>query len=226
MKEKNNQSKKILLSITVALLLPLSFFVIAKLLKKDKLAMPRYYNYESISENKDTIFHKVADVSLVNQMGDSVSLNQDLKGKMLLIEVFFTNCPTVCPTLTNNISYFLHKAFKKNDTTVHFVSITIDPFNDSVSALKLFSQRFNVNPDHWWFMTGNPNDIYGYLRGELKLNINPLINDAEQLDHNPTIVLVDKNRFVRGYYNGLDTFALKQCADDIGLISMQKNIKK
>lgn len=222
MKENNKHSKKLLLSITVALLLPLSFYIIAKVLKKDKLAMPRYYNYESIGQNKDTIFHKVSDVHLVNQMGDSVSLNVDLKGKMLLVEVLFTNCQTVCPTLTNNISYFLHKAFKKNDTTVHFVSITIDPENDSVSALKRYSQGYKVNPDHWWFLTGDRSSIYNYLRNELKLNVNPSNTGAEQLDHTPTIVLVDKNRFVRGYYNGLDTFALKKCADDIGLISMQK----
>jgi protein SCO1 len=228
-KQNNN---KFIMSLTVALLLPLSFYIIAKVLKKDQLAMPRYYNAERIEavevdgkQSSDTVFHQVADIKLVNQMGDKVSLNTDLKGKMLLVEVFFTSCQSVCPKLTNNISYFLHRAFKKNDTTVHFVSIIIDSENDSVSVLKQYSEGFNVNPDHWWFLTGNRDSIYNYLRNELKSMVKPSNLGVEELDHTPTLVLIDKNRYVRGYYNGLDTFALRQCAEDIGLISMQKNIK-
>jgi len=226
-------NRKFFLALTVALLLPFSFYVIAKILKKDQLTMPRYYHPEKWVESTvdgknsvDTVYHVVNDIVLRNQMGDSISLNNDLKGKMLLVEVFFTDCQSICPNLTQNISYFLHKAFKKNDTTVHFVSISIDPENDSVAALKAYSERFNVNPDHWWFLTGNRGEIYNYLRNELKLMVKPSDNGAEELDHTPTLVLIDKNRFIRGYYNGLDTTALKQCADDIGLISMQKKHKK
>lgn len=228
---KINSNRKFFLALTVALLLPFSFYIIAKVLKKDQLSIPRYYHpvkWSNISKagSNDTIYHRVNDIVLQNQMGDKVSLNKDLKGKMLLVEVFFTNCQTICPNLTQNISYFLHKAFKKNDTTVHFVSITIDPQEDSVAALKAYSERYSVNPDHWWFLTGDRGEIYNYLRNELKLMVKPADNGVEELDHTPTLVLIDKDRFIRGYYNGLDTAALKQCADDIGLISMQKRHKK
>lgn len=230
---KINSNRKFFLALTVALLLPFSFYIIAKILKKDQLAMPRYYHPEKWdnasalnSQQDDTVYHTVKDIVLQNQMGDLVSLNKDLNGKMLLVEVFFTNCQTICPNLTQNISYFLHKAFKKNDTTVHFVSITIDTQNDSVAALKSYSERFKANPDHWWFLTGDRGEIYNYLRNELKLMVKPSDNGVEELDHTPTLVLIDKDRFIRGYYNGLDTAALKQCAEDIGLISMQKRHKK
>ena len=230
MKFKN---QKFFLALTVALLLPFSFYIIAKVMKKDQLAMPGYYNPEKIDTTVhngklsfDTTFHVVRDLVLQNQSGDIVSLNEDLKGKMILVEVFFTNCGTICPQLTNNISYFLHRAFKKNDTTVHFVSISIDPEHDSVSVLKSYSEKYKANPDHWWFLTGDRKLIYNYLHHELKLMVKPSDNGAEELDHTPTLVLIDKNRFIRGYYNGLDTVALKQCADDIGLISMQKKHKK
>lgn len=221
------------MALTVALLLPFSFYIVAKILKKDQLSMPRYYHPEKLDtvvENGqsriDTSFHKVNDVVLQNQMGDLVSLNNDLKGKMILVEVFFTSCETVCPKLTQNISYFLHKAFKKNDTTVHFVSISIDTKHDSVAVLKSYSEKFKANTDHWWFMTGDRDLIFNYLRNELKLMVKPSDNGVEELDHTQTLVLIDKDRYIRGYYNGLDTASLKQCADDIGLISMQKKHKK
>ncbi len=222
---------KFFIGLTVALLLPLSFYIIAKLLGKDKLAMPRYYNAQQIdstlSNGKmeyDTTFHKAGDVVLQNQMGDFVSLNNDLEGKVLLVEVFFTQCQTICPKLTGNMT-MLQKAFKKNDTTVQLISITIDPENDSVAALKNYAASFKANPDHWWFLTGDRKAIYNYVRNELKLMVKPSDAGAEELDHTPTIVLIDKDRYVRGYYNGLDTIALKYCADDIGLLSMQKNRK-
>ena len=118
--------------------------------------MPKYYGISKVDtvskdgkQILDTSYKTVEDIVLTNQMGDTVSLNKDLNGKMLLVEVFFTKCQTICPTLTNNISYFLHKAFKKNDTTVHFVSISIDPANDSIPVLEAYANQFNTNPDHW-----------------------------------------------------------------------------
>lgn len=224
MKSKNALLK--FLGLTVAILLPLSFYIIAKLLKKDQLHMPAYYHAESVDTDGDTLFHKVGDITLTNQMGDEVRLNRDLSGKMLLVEVFFTSCRTVCPKLTGNISFFLHKAFQKNDTTVQFISISIDPENDSVAALQDYAKLYKANPDHWWFLTGQRDSIYNYLYRELKMAINKPNGGVEDLEHTSTLVLIDKDRYIRGYYNGLDTAALKACADDIGLISMQKNRKK
>lgn len=228
-----NSNKKFFIGLTVALVLPFSFYIIAKMLGKDKLSMPHYYNAESIDstvvkngvKQYDTSFHKVADIMLQNQMGDMVSLNKDLEGKILIVEVFFTQCGSICPKLTGNMT-ILQKAFRKNDTTVHLVSITVDPKNDTVAALKAYAEQYKANPDHWWFLTGDRTNIYNYVRNELKLMIKPSDAGAEELDHTPTIVLIDKDRFVRGYYNGLDTIALKMCADDIGLLSMQKKRNK
>jgi protein SCO1 len=221
-------NKRFFIGLTVAVLLPLSFYIIAKVLGKDQLAMPRYFHADKVDSSKgpdgmryDTVFHKVADIVLVNQTGDRVSLNQDLKGKMLVVEVFFTRCATICPKLTSNMAV-LQKAFRKNDTTVHLVSISIDPEHDSVTALRHYAEQYKADQDHWWFMTGDRRSIYHYLHDELKLMVNPADGGAEELDHTPTIVLIDKDRYIRGYYNGLDPAALKSCADDIGLLSMQK----
>lgn len=221
------------MGITVAFLLPLSFYIIAKVLGKDKLAMPPRYHAERVVQLQDehgttyydTVYHAVSDVHLQNQSGDSVYLNKNLEGKILIVETFFANCATICPRLTGNMAIF-QKAFKRNDSTVQLISISIDPQRDSFKALRSYAQQYKANPDHWWFLTGDSHEIYRYLHDELKLKINPLEASAEALDHTPTLVLIDKYRVIRGYYNGLDTSALKKCADDIGLLSMEKNIKK
>ncbi|HTN18500.1 MAG TPA: SCO family protein [Chitinophagaceae bacterium] len=225
---QQNSNKKFFIGLTVALLLPFSFYIIAKMLGKDKLGMPPYYQAERIDSavvngkmHYDTSFHQVNDIVLFNQMGDQVSLNKDLAGKMLVVEVFFTRCGTICPRLTSNMG-ILQKAFRKNDTAIHLVSITIDPENDTVQALRAYADRYAANPDRWWFLTGNRTPIENYLRNELKLMVKPSDGGAEELDHTQTIVLLDKERYIRGYYDGLDTAALKQCADDIGLLSMQR----
>lgn len=210
------------MGLTVAFLLPLSFYIIAKVLKKDQLAMPRYYNPESVN-GSDTLYRRVRNVGFVNQFGDSIALNRDLNGKILVVEVFFTNCETVCPQLTSNLT-ILQRAFKRNDSTVQLVSVTIDPVRDSIPALKAYAERFKAHPDHWWFLSGDIDTIYRFIHDDLKLKLQAP-GGAEQLDHTPTLVLIDKQRYVRGYYNGLDTAELRRCADDIGMISMQKKVK-
>ncbi len=140
-------NRKFFIGLTVALLLPLSFYIIAKILGKDKLPMARYFNAERIDSSVvdgkmhyDTTFHKAGDLVLYNQTGDQVSLNEDLKGKILIVNVFFTQCRSICPKLTGNMR-ILQKAFRKNDTSVHLVSISIDPENDSVQVLRQYADQ-------------------------------------------------------------------------------------
>lgn len=231
--QQKRSNKKFFIGITVAVVLPLSFYIVAKVKRMDHIDMPRYYNTETISSNTnkdgkttyDTAYHRVRDIQLVNQSGDKVWLNKDLEGKNLLVNVFFSRCGTICPRLTANLT-ILQKAFKKNDTTVQLLSVSVDPAYDTVAVLYDYGQRFGANPDHWWFLTGDREQIYDYVRQELKILIKPADGGVEQLDHSQTLVLLDKDRYVRGYYDGLDTAELKRCADDIGLLSMEKKRKK
>src|ERR1700741_536088 len=134
---KKNSNKKFVIGITVAVLLPFIFFLITKLMSKDTIHLPAYFIADSIvsvpKDGKlvsDTIFHKVADIQLTNQLGDHISINNDLPGKILVVDLFFTTCPTVCPKLTGNMT-LLQKAFRKSfkyrsfDTSVHLISLTV-----------------------------------------------------------------------------------------------------
>jgi protein SCO1/2 len=228
---QKQSNKKFTMGLAVAFLLPLSFYLIAKIMSKDKIFLPRYYNVERVDsqlvngvQHYDSIYHKAGEVTLTNQLGDVVSLNKDLQGKVLLVDLFFTQCGTICPKLTSNMT-MLQRAFRKNDTAVHLLSISVDPVRDSPSVLKMYADRYGANHDHWWFLTGDAHAIYEYTRNELKLLSKPADGGVEHLDHSQTLVLLDKNRYVRGYYNGLDTADLRRCADDIILLSLEKHPK-
>jgi len=232
---KKNSNKRFILGLAVAFLLPLSFYLVTLILSKDKVHLPKYYITESIDSQLtdgkmvyDTIHHQTRDLELINQLGREVSLNTDLQGKILVVDFFFTHCPTVCPRLTGNMA-FLQKAFKKDkkkqlalDTMVHFVSISVDPERDSVPALRAYAERYNTNHDKWWFLTGSKPAIYDFARNELALSVQPGDGGPHDVIHTQKIVLLDQQRYIRGYYDGLDTLELNRCAEDIVLLSLEK----
>lgn len=227
-KKSNN---KFLIGLAVALLLPLSFYLVAKVLQKDKIKMPHFYRSDKVV-NKDTIFHQVKDLTLINQLGDTISLNKTLKGKILAVDFFFASCPSVCPKLTGNMK-MLQRAFRKDpkkeksmEEDVQLISITVNPEADSFPALRVYADGFGVNHDRWWFLTGNKDEIYDYARNELGLSLQPGDGNENDFIHTQKIIVLDQERYIRGYYDGLDTAAISQCAYDISLLSMENKKRK
>ena len=227
-----NLHKRFIGGLAVALLLPLSFYITTKVLSKDKIFLPDYFvadSVDSVMEDGkmvyDTTFHQVADVELTNQFGETISLNKDFNDKILVVNFFFASCPTVCPKLTRHVK-MLEKAFRKNDTTVHLVSITVDPENDSFPVLRRYADANGINHDDWTFLTGKREIIYNYAYNELHVIMGKGGEGVDDFIHTQKLVLLDKERHIRGYYDGLDTAELRRCADDIILLTLEKKRKK
>ncbi len=223
-------NRKFTIGIAVAFLLPLSFYLIAKALKKDHITLPSYYRADRV-EGADTVYHQVADLTLTNQLGDQVSVNDDLKGKILVVNFFFTNCPSVCPRLTSNMA-MLQRAFRRDPkkefvigNEIQLVSITVNPEGDSFQVMRAYADRFDVDHDRWWFLTGDKKKIYDFARNELAVSLQPGDGGADDFIHTEKIVVLDQDRYIRGYYDGLDTAAVKKCADDIVLLTLEKKKK-
>ncbi|HYD19860.1 MAG TPA: SCO family protein [Flavipsychrobacter sp.] len=218
--------------VAAAVLLPLSLSIITGIKTKGTNPIPPRYFAERVDSRivdgkkvYDTIFHKVSDLKAVNQFGDEVSLNQDLKGKILVVDFFFADCPSVCPRLTGNMK-LLQKAFKKRDLGIHLVSITVNPEVDTFQRLRDYADRFGVNHDHWWFLTGDRKEIYNYARNELRVTMQPGDGGLDDFIHSEKLVIIDRNRNIRGYYNGLDSADVKRCADDVILVTMEKEKRR
>jgi protein SCO1/2 len=179
----------------------------------------------------DTIWHQVANIQLTNQLGKQVSLDE-LKGRIIIADFFFTRCPSICPALTINMKG-LQDALKMKDSRkridsafIQFLSFSVDPERDSAEALKKYADKYGVNHDTWWLLTGPKKDIYEFALNELKLGLQDGGTVDSNFIHTGKFILLDKQRVVRGYYDGLDTNSLSKLVEDVTLLLLEKDKKK
>ncbi len=213
----------------LAILLPLAGYWIVKYYSKDAVHIPGHYFYDTIvttqkggKQETDTSWHRVKNISFTNQLGKQVSLD-DLKGKVLVIDFFFSRCPTICPGLARNMKK-LQSSFNKNADIVQFISISVDPENDSVPQLRKFADRFNVDHDSWWFVTGNKKEIYDFAINEIKASIADTEVDTAFI-HTTNFFLLDSNRIVRGWYDGFDSVKQARLVEDIPTLMLERDKK-
>jgi protein SCO1 len=228
-------SKKALLSLCIVALLPIVSYLIVKTASDEAVVMPRHYFPDSVINKvvdgktvTDTVWHRLDNISLVNQLGDTVSLD-DISGSIIIADFFFTRCPSICPTLTKNMKE-LQDAMKMKDSRrridssyVRFISFTVDPERDTPEVLKRYADRYAVNHDTWWFLTGDKQKIYNYALNELKLGLQDGNGVDTNFIHTDKFVLIDKYRNVRGYYDGLDSAAMSKLAEDLTLLMLEKD---
>ena len=210
-------------------MLPMTGYWLVKYYSKDAVHMPRRFFFDDVtSGNKngkivtDTVWHKVKNLHFTNQLGREASLD-DLKGKIIVVNFFFTSCPTICPGLARNMKR-LQDSYIKNDSIVQFLSVSIDPLRDSVPRLRAFADKYKANHDSWWFVTGDKKEIYDFALKEMKASVADVGADTA-FPHTENFFLLDTNRVIRGWYNGFDTVKLAQLAQDIPTIMLERDRK-
>ena len=223
-------NKTALIALLIAILLPLTGYLLVNYYGTKAVEMPRRYFYDSVNviekngkTTYDTAWHHVSNLHFTNQLGQQVSFD-DLKGKIIVLDFFFTRCPTICPQLTRAMKK-LQNSFPNNDSIVQFVSISIDPIHDSVPQLRKWAEKFQVNPDSWWLLTGNKDSIYNFAFHEIKASVADVNIDTAFI-HTENFFLLDKERVVRGWFNGLDSVAQSKLVRDIPLLMLEKDKKR
>ena len=227
--KKITVNKKSFLALLLAILLPLTGYWLVKFYSKDAVIMPGRYFFDDVDSTPkngkittDTVWHKVKNIHFTNQLGKKVSLD-DLHGKIIVVDFFFTSCPSICPGLARNMKR-LQDSFIQNDTIVQFLSVSIDPIRDSVSRLRAFADKYNANHDSWWFVTGDKKEIYDFALNEMKASVADVGADTA-FPHTENFFLLDTNRVIRGWYNGFDTVKLAKLAKDIPTIMLERDKK-
>ena len=211
--------------------LPIASYLFVSNLSKDAIKMPRRYFYDTVvvkmekgKKINDTVWHKVRPFKLKNQFGKEVGL-EDWGGKIIIADFFFTSCPSICPKLTRNMKK-LQTAFKKTDSLVRFVSFTVDPMRDTVQALKAYGDKFGIDHDTWFMLTGDKNELYDIALNEFKASIASNGNIDTGFIHTDRFFLLDRDRVVRGWYSGLDSVNLDKLIKDVVLLNMERDKKK
>ena len=177
-------------------------------------AMVNYELVDSTIQHKKK-FHRIADFSLTNQNGKTIT-QKDFKGKIYVADFFFTTCPTICIAMTNNLIKVQKKI--KNNPHVMLLSHSVTPEIDSVAQLKKYAIDKGVIDQKWHLLTGDKKIIYELARKSyLAVKEN---GDGGGFDmiHTENFILVDPDRRIRGFYDGTNSDEIKRLMHELEIL--------
>ena len=166
-----------------------------------KVYNPIDLNPELVDESLRNVdrFHRVGSFNLTDQGGNEVTEN-NFKDKIYITDFFFVTCPTICPKMTKQMDRVYHE-FEENDD-ISFLSHTVMPEPDSISVLKAYADEIGVSADKWKFVTGDRKQIYNLARKTYFAAVTEGDGGPNDFVHTENFVLVDKEKKLRGFYDG------------------------
>jgi protein SCO1/2 len=157
---------------------------------------------------------KVQNFSYVNQNNQKVSL-KDLKGKVWIADFIFTNCKTVCPPMTYNLTQLQKKLKKAGVQDYTIVSFSVDPARDTPQKLKEYIHKFDSDESHWQLLTGySQKEIQKLAEKSFKTIAVPQPN-SDQIMHGTSFYLVNKSGVVVKSYSGNTDVPFDEIVKDI-----------
>lgn len=162
-------------------------------------------------------YHTIADFSLLNQNGKTVT-QDDYADKIYVADFFFTTCQTICPIMTDHMVKIQEEL--KDDDEILLLSHTVTPEIDSVPQLKKYAVEKGVNDAKWNLVTGDKKEIYDLARKSY-LAAKDVPYEEYDLIHTENFVLVDKKKRIRGFYDGTDPQAIETLLHDIEVLKKE-----
>lgn len=157
-------------------------------------------------------YHKIADFSLINQNGDTIT-QDNYKNKIYVADFFFTTCQTICPIMTDNMVDIQKEI--KNDDEVMLLSHSVTPKIDSVAQLKRYAIKKGVIDSKWNLVTGDKGQIYRLARKSYLAVKDDGMPDDYGMVHTENFMLIDKKRQIRGYYDGTKKDEIQRLLKDL-----------
>lgn len=187
---------------------------------KSRVANLPYYKDESftpywleLGSEEEKNFHSVSNFSMTNQEGENIT-DATFSGKIYVTDFFFTSCPGICPRMTANMKE-IQDAFL-NEEKLLLLSHSVTPEKDSVPALKNYAINKGAISGKWHLVTGDRKAIYDLGRNQYFVeNDLGIVKDEDDFLHTENFLLIDKNRHIRGIYNGLNRASINQLKIDI-----------
>lgn len=166
--------------------------------------------------------HHVQPFSFTTQDG-TVFTEKNIAGKICVIEYFFATCKGMCPKMNSNMEK-VYTAFRNNDRVL-ILSHTVDPEKDSAAALKAYASRYQADPAHWVFLTGDKKKLYEMARYSYLINADQDtagVSIDKDFIHDKHFVLVDGRGRLRGFYDGLEAGDVARLIGDIKILLDEK----
>ena len=166
---------------------------------QDKDTLP-ILGRRTISEQGDTVYHTIGNFKLVDQNHNQVTA-ETLDDKIYVADFFFTSCPTICPTMKTQMLRVYEEFLEQADVAI--LSHTIDPKHDTVEVLKEYAERLGITDDSkWLFVTGEQSEIYRLGQSDYMVTAGEDQNAPGGFIHSGAFILVDKEKRIRGVYDG------------------------
>ncbi len=208
----------------IVFLLLSSWFVMACTEQDSSTMQLPYYNepdftpvfIKNKAEVASKIVHTIGDFSFLNQDSTLIS-QQDIEGKIHVANFIFTSCGSICPTMTRNLKMVSDSLKEEKD--IRFLSYSVTPWIDKPYILKNFKAKNAIENPNWHFLTGSKSAIYQLARqsyfAEEDIGFS---KDSTEFLHTEHFILVDKNKRIRGIYNGTLTLEMQQLLADIRML--------
>ena len=160
-------------------------------------------------------YHTIADFQLINQNGEKVT-QENYENKIYIADFFFTTCPTICPIMTKNMAQVQNNIL--NDTDVLLLSHSVTPAIDSVPQLKKYAVEKGVVDSKWNLVTGDKKQIYELARKSYLAVKNDGDGGPYDMIHTENFILVDKERRIRGFYDGTNNDEIQKLLADLEIL--------
>lgn len=160
----------------------------------------------------DTVYHTIADFSFIDQ-DSAIVTNETFSGKIYVADFFFTSCRTICPKMKTQLLRVYDSIQALPDVAI--LSHTIDPEHDDVARLHDFADRLGVKSDKWHFVTGEQDNIYDIAQTSYFATAMIDKTEPDGFIHSGAFLLIDKQRRIRGKYDGTVEEDVNRLINDI-----------
>ena len=213
---KKSKATLIFLVVFSAISIPV-FYHLVKVDKRLKIYNPNDVNPQLVDTDLRHVTknHTIKDFGLINQNGEIVT-NKNYENKIYVADFFFTRCTNICIMMAYNMSEL--QEFYKNDDDIMFLSHSVTPTIDSVAVLREYADNKGVIDGKWNVTTGDKKHIYELARKSYFAVIEEGDGGEDDFIHTEQFILVDKEKRIRGYYDGTEKEDMEKLKKDVALL--------
>lgn len=203
------------------LLFPSVLYIVLTTGRHNFIHLPYYGTKETVEtvvdgeKKTDTIYHTVPPFRFTNQDGKLVS-EQTFHNKIYVANFFFATCRSICPKMNTQMARVQERFTNQPD--LYFLSHTVNPERDSVEALAEYARAIHANTKNWFFVTGDRKAIYDIAANGYLVAAAEDINAEGGFLHSELLILVDREKRIRGFYDGTSVAEVDKLIDDLKLL--------